>query len=151
TQAPRPEKPEKGSMTRAPHAVKPEKRAVTRAPHSVKPEKRAVTPIPRPGLPGATGRHRLPSLEASTMQRPAPTEHIPYYERYIALVPEGDVLEVLESQLEDLRAFVAAVPREREGHRYASGKWTLREVLGHLIDTERVMAYRAFAIARGEI
>jgi hypothetical protein len=85
------------------------------------------------------------------MQRPAPTEHIPYYERYIALVPEGNVLDVLEGQLTDLRAFVAAVPRERERHRYASGKWTLREVLGHLIDTERVMAYRAFSIARGEI
>jgi hypothetical protein len=85
------------------------------------------------------------------MRRPAPTEHIPYYERYIALVPEGDVLEVLEDQLKDLRAFVAAVPREKEGYRYASGKWTLREVLGHLIDTERVMAYRAFSIARGEI
>ena len=84
------------------------------------------------------------------MQRPAPSEHIPYYERYIALVPEGNILEVLESQLADLRALVEAVPEERAGHRYAPGKWSIREVMGHLADTERILAYRAFSIARGE-
>jgi hypothetical protein len=85
------------------------------------------------------------------VQRPEPTEHLPYYERYIALVPEGNILDLLENQLADLRAFVAAVPESRAGHRYAPGKWTFREVLGHLVDTERVLAYRAFSIARGEI
>ncbi len=85
------------------------------------------------------------------MQRPEPTEHLPYFERYIALVPEGNILDHLESQLAELRALVAAVPEARAGYRYASGKWTLREVLGHLVDTERVLAYRAFSIARGEI
>jgi hypothetical protein len=85
------------------------------------------------------------------VERPEPTEHIPYYERYIALVPEGNILDHLEDQLADLRALVAAVPESEAGHRYASGKWTLREVLGHLVDTERVLAYRAFSIARGEI
>ncbi len=50
----------------------------------------------------------------------------------------------------DLDALVAAVPESAAGHRYAPGKWSLREVLGHLVDTERILAYRAFSIARGE-
>ena len=82
--------------------------------------------------------------------RPEPSEHIPYYGKYIALVPEGDVLAVLEGQLADVRALVAAVPQEQAGHRYAPGKWSIREALGHLVDVERVLAYRAFCIARGE-
>jgi hypothetical protein len=82
--------------------------------------------------------------------RPEPSEHIPYYGNYIALVPEGDVLAVFESQLADLSALVAAVPEEQAGHRYAPGKWSIRGVLGHLVDVERVLAYRALCIARGE-
>jgi hypothetical protein len=89
-------------------------------------------------------------LEIDTVQRPEPTEHIPYFERYIALVPEGNILDLLENQLTDLEALVAAVPESQAGHRYAPGKWSLREVLGHLVDTERILAYRAFSIARGE-
>src|SRR3954469_21244316 len=84
------------------------------------------------------------------MRRPNPTEHIPYYEKYIALVPEGDVLQFMEGQISEVRAFAEAVSEEREGYRYAPDKWTLREVLGHLIDAERVLSYRAFCIARGE-
>jgi hypothetical protein len=84
------------------------------------------------------------------MQRPNPTEHIPYYEKYIALVPEGDVLQFMEGQIAEISALVEAVSEEQERYRYAPGKWSLREVLGHLIDTERVLSYRAFCIARGE-
>jgi DinB family protein len=84
------------------------------------------------------------------MERPHPTEHIPYYEEYIALVPEGDVLAILAAQVGEVGAFVRAVPEERASYRYAPGKWSVRDVLGHLIDTERVFGYRAFSIARGE-
>src|SRR4051812_2997072 len=84
------------------------------------------------------------------MERPTPAEHIPYYEKYIALVPEGDVLQYMEGQIAEVRALAEAVSEEQERYRYAPGKWNLREVLGHLIDTERVLSYRAFCFARGE-
>jgi hypothetical protein len=84
------------------------------------------------------------------MQRPAPTEHIPYYEHYISLVPGDHVLTVLEEQLAEVREFVASVPEDRESYRYAPGKWSLREALCHVVDTERILAYRACCIARGE-
>jgi len=84
------------------------------------------------------------------MERPTPTEHIPYYEKYIALVPEGDVLQFMEGQIAEIRALAEAVSEAQAGSRYAPGKWSLREVLGHLIDVERIFAYRALCIARGE-
>jgi len=84
------------------------------------------------------------------MERPAPTEHIPYYEHYVSLVPAGDILEIFEDQLAEVRAFVESVPEEKELYRYASGKWSLRQVLSHVVDTERIFAYRACCIARGE-
>ena len=84
------------------------------------------------------------------MERPASTEHIPYYEYYVALVPEGDILKIFEDQLADVRAFVESVPEEKETYRYAPEKWSLRQVLSHVVDTERIFAYRACCIARGE-
>jgi hypothetical protein len=84
------------------------------------------------------------------MGRPAPTEYAPFYAAYVALVPEDDVLAALESQPADWRRLAAAVPAERESHRYAPGKWSIREVLGHVAHGERVFGYRAFAISRGE-
>ena len=85
------------------------------------------------------------------MRRPAPDEHILYYGKYIALVREGeDVLAVLEEQPGRLEAFFAAVPEERGGFRYEPGKWSLREVVGHLVDVERVLGFRAYCFSRGE-
>jgi len=81
--------------------------------------------------------------------RPAETEYAPYYAGYISRVPEDDVLPVLQAQPSELRS-VAARAGDRERFRYAPDKWTVRETFGHLIDTERVMGYRAFCIARGE-
>lgn len=82
--------------------------------------------------------------------RPQSTEHAPYYARYIALVPDGDIVETLRRQRDETRRLLLAIPEERGGHRYADGKWSIREMLGHLTDTERVMAYRALRIARGD-
>jgi hypothetical protein len=83
-------------------------------------------------------------------KRPADSEFASYYKNYISLVTEGEILSVLENQLSDLSRLAAAVDSKREEFRYASGKWSIREVFGHLIDAERVFGYRAFCIGRGE-
>jgi hypothetical protein len=84
------------------------------------------------------------------MVRPREDEYAPFYAGYVALVPETDVLAVLEGQADELRRLAASVAAERETYRYAEGKWSVREVLGHLVDGERVFGYRAFCISRGE-
>jgi DinB family protein len=82
--------------------------------------------------------------------RPKPTEYAPYFERYISLVPDGGILSILESQTAGVRQALGPLPESRAGHRYAEGKWSIREVLGHVIDTERVFGYRALCVARGD-
>jgi hypothetical protein len=84
------------------------------------------------------------------MTRPKESEYAPYYQGYIAHVTEEEVLPVLRSQLDDLDLLLGRVAPERETYRYAEGKWSIREIAGHLIDAERVFGYRAFCIARGE-
>ena len=83
--------------------------------------------------------------------RPEPTEYAPYFERYISLVPDGDILSALESQPAEMRRALGGLPESRAGYRYAEGKWSIREVLGHVIDTERVFGYRALCVARGDV
>ncbi|HLM68739.1 MAG TPA: DinB family protein [Longimicrobium sp.] len=82
--------------------------------------------------------------------RPDASEHLPYYRKYVDLVPDGDLATMLRAQLDETLALVRGLPEEQGGHRYAPGKWSIREVLGHVIDTERVFAYRALRIARGD-
>ncbi|HEY0777364.1 MAG TPA: DinB family protein [Gemmatirosa sp.] len=77
-------------------------------------------------------------------------EFAPYYSRYIALVPRGDVLATLDAQLAETVAAVDAVGEARADHRYAPGKWSVRQLIGHAVDTERIFTYRALAAARGE-
>lgn len=84
------------------------------------------------------------------LARPAADDCAPYYFTYIDQVPEGDVLAVLETGVAETRRLLAGLEPERERHRYAPGKWTIREVLGHVIDAERVFGYRAFHIARAQ-
>lgn len=84
------------------------------------------------------------------IERPSPDEHNPYYSKYIALVTEGDLLGLLEKQAGEVRALSASLPAERETFSYAPGKWTVRQVIGHLTDAERVFGYRAFRISRGD-
>jgi hypothetical protein len=84
------------------------------------------------------------------MQRPNDTEYAAFYARYVALVPEDDILAVLDAQVEEIRRFLAPVSAERETYRYAEGKWSIRQVIGHLIDGERIFGYRAFCFSRGE-
>src|SRR5579862_467614 len=82
--------------------------------------------------------------------RPEPGEYAPFYETYVSKVQGGDVLSQLESQrLQTAQLFAAST--ERDGNfRYAPGKWSIKEVVGHLSDSERIFAYRALRIARGD-
>jgi len=82
--------------------------------------------------------------------RPLPGEYAPYYETYISLVKSDDIVATLEAQqLQTAQLFAAR--SERDGNfRYAPDKWTVKEVLGHLSDSERIFAYRAVRIARGD-
>ena len=89
-------------------------------------------------------------MSATAPARPEKDEYAPYYDKYVSLVHDGEVVETLERQIEDTLALLRGVGEERAGHRYAPGKWSIREVVGHMIDTERIFAYRALAIARGE-
>jgi uncharacterized damage-inducible protein DinB len=80
--------------------------------------------------------------------RPRPEEYTAFYDGYIRRVPEGDVLVALEQQRDTARERFAALDDESSAHRYAPEKWSIKQVLGHLADTERVMSYRALAFAR---
>jgi len=82
--------------------------------------------------------------------RPKPTEHHEYYLSYVSAVPEGNLLDILAGQIDRTSALLAAVPEARAGFRYAEGKWSIKEVIGHVADTERVFSYRALRIARGD-
>ena len=84
------------------------------------------------------------------MNRPNETEYAPYFQSYIDQVNEADILPVLRSQMDDLDVLLDRVDPEKETYRYAEGKWSVREIVGHLIDGERVFGYRAYCIARGE-
>lgn len=81
--------------------------------------------------------------------RPAPTEAAPYYFNYIDRVQSDDVVQVLETQLDEAVAFLAGVSEEKSLHRYAPDKWSLRELLNHVNDTERLFVFRALWFARG--
>ena len=83
-------------------------------------------------------------------RRPERSEHAPYFSRYIDLVPETDILAALQSQMDTTSSILRSVDEERSTYRYAEGKWTIKQVIGHVGDAERIFAYRALAIARGE-
>lgn len=84
------------------------------------------------------------------IDRPSEAEHNPYYSKYIALVTDDDVLLALEKQSAEMRQLAARLPADRESYRYAPGKWSVRQVIGHMTDAERVFGYRAFRISRGD-
>lgn len=82
--------------------------------------------------------------------RPESSEYAPYYGTYIGKVPDGDLLRGLEAQSEATMGLLSGVPEAKGGFAYAPGKWTLKEVIGHVTDAERVFSYRALRIARGD-
>lgn len=83
--------------------------------------------------------------------KPKPGEYPPYADMYIRLVPDdGRILDHLWDNFVAARGFIRAIPEERLTHRYAPGKWSIKEILVHVIDDERIYAYRALRFARGE-
>jgi hypothetical protein len=82
--------------------------------------------------------------------RPSDAEFAPFFAGYVSLVPESDIVAVLQDQTAHVRRHALAFSGDRESFRYAAGKWSAREVFGHIGDAERVFGYRAFCISRGE-
>lgn len=82
--------------------------------------------------------------------RPQPDEYSEYFSRYVDRVPAGDLVSILREQLEATRSLVAGLSDEASDFAYGPDKWTIREVVGHMADTERVMAYRILTAARGD-
>lgn len=89
-------------------------------------------------------------MTTSLRARPAASEFAPYYGKYIATVGDGDIVALLRESGREVDTVLAGVDESRGGYRYADGKWSVREVLGHLIDAERIFSYRALRIARGD-
>lgn len=85
-----------------------------------------------------------------TITRPQPGEYAQYYDRYISLVQGDDILKTLNQQRRDTMLLLSGRDEEDGDFRYAEGKWSVKELLGHLCDTERIFAYRALRIARGD-
>ena len=84
------------------------------------------------------------------MQRPDPSEYHEYYQEYIDNVPEGDIIALLPAELERTLSLLERVPPEQADYRYQSEKWSIKEVVGHIIDSERMFAYRALCFARND-
>ena len=84
------------------------------------------------------------------MQRPDASEYHTNYQKYFDLLPNGVYIDILEQNTIETVEFFDTIPLQKHGYRYAEGKWTIKEVLMHIIDTERVFAYRALAAARGD-
>src|SRR6266852_5924442 len=90
------------------------------------------------------------SSTAAAYVRPQSGESAPYYERYISLVPGNDVLASFDDQRRQMLLLLSGRTEGDGDLRYAADKWSLKEVLGHVNDTERIMSYRALRIARGD-
>jgi len=82
--------------------------------------------------------------------RPQTDHYAPFYETYVALVPSGDFLEILQTQLRAMKSLLLPLSNAQGDFRYAPGKWSIKEVVGHIADAERIFAYRLLRIARGD-
>jgi uncharacterized damage-inducible protein DinB len=89
-------------------------------------------------------------MSATTPLRPEAHEYAPYYERYVSLVPDADLVETLERQGAETLALLRGLSEEQGAHRYEPGKWSVKQLVGHVNDAERIFSYRALAIARGD-
>jgi hypothetical protein len=83
-------------------------------------------------------------------QRPSEEEYAGDFGEYIRLVPEGNIIDILLAQEKQMTELLASLTESQGAYRYAEGKWTLKEVVGHIADGERVMTYRLLRFARGD-
>lgn len=86
----------------------------------------------------------------SKIERPGADEFAPFYANYVSAVPDGDIAGILEAQGRELVQLLGGLDAARADFRYAPDKWSVKEVLGHVTDTERIFTYRALRIARGD-
>ena len=84
------------------------------------------------------------------MNRPEKNEYDPYYENYISLVGDGNIVDTLARQAAEVEQLFSAVPDEKGAYAYAEGKWSIKELLGHVIDGERMFMYRVLRISRAD-
>lgn len=89
-------------------------------------------------------------MTTPTLSRPASDEYASYYTRYVERVPEGELPALLADQLPKMLAQLEEIPESRGNHRYAPDKWSIKDVIQHVIDAERIFTYRALRIARGD-
>lgn len=82
--------------------------------------------------------------------RPHPEAYAPFYETYVRLVPEDDLMDAFQHAMEEIHERLDSIPADKADYAYADGKWTVKQLLQHIIDTERVFSYRAVCIARGD-
>ncbi len=82
--------------------------------------------------------------------RPSEKDYAPYYSVYIKNITEENILVQLQNQLSETNTLLKSISEEKSNYAYDKGKWTIKEVVGHLIDAERIFSYRALAISRGE-
>ncbi|MDQ3048069.1 MAG: DinB family protein [Bacteroidota bacterium] len=81
-------------------------------------------------------------------KRPEASEYPAYYKGYVDLVRKDNIIKVLGDQVLEIQAIISQIPEEKEDYAYAEGKWTIKEIIGHIIDTERILGYRAMRFAR---
>jgi uncharacterized damage-inducible protein DinB len=84
------------------------------------------------------------------MKRPETNEYSDWYAGYVSLVQETDIISALENQIDEFKDFFSQISDEKALYAYAEGKWTIKELLGHINDGERVFAYRALRFGRND-
>jgi len=89
-------------------------------------------------------------MSSVTLRRPTDKEYASFYAGYVGLVPDGDFLALLEQQGAATQKLLRPIGEATSQHRYAPDKWSIREVIGHVADSERVFTYRALRFARGD-
>src|SRR3989344_6786178 len=82
------------------------------------------------------------------MKRPQANEYPSFYKSYVDNVRTDNIIKELRDQVLDIQAIISEIPEDKEDFAYAPGKWTIKEIIGHIIDTERVLGYRAMRFAR---
>lgn len=89
-------------------------------------------------------------MPRASIPRPDVTEYAPYFQRYIDQVPDGNLVDLLDQQAAETRAMLGSLSDADARFRYGPDKWSIKEVVGHVTDTERIMTYRAVCFSRGD-
>lgn len=89
-------------------------------------------------------------MSTAAIMKPTVHEYAPYFEKYVALVEEENIIEALKSSLDDTLKLLSGLEEEKANFRYAPEKWSVKEVVGHIGDSERVFAYRALCFSRND-